>query len=277
MRYYNRTPTTNISYCESCFEKQRQIDQLQEETKLLRAKLKYRQDKDKEPFFGSSTPSSKISLKEDTAEINRKNKGGAKKGHAGNGRGSIREDEADEIIERPVEEDRCPHCQGALEYKETVFRSVVDIFLNKARNILYKCVVKRCVRCNRTVSNKPPILPGNKYGNNLIAQSAIMHYLHGIALKRLEDIWGENLIDGNLIKIFHRIACMWEPALRKLKEEYRTSPVKHADETSWRTDGENGYSWLFRTDRLSIFAFRESRSSRVAMDILGKRKLKGNR
>ena len=275
MRYYNRTPAATISYCESCFKKQQHIDRLEEEIASLKAKLKYRQDKDKEPFFGSSGPSSKIPLKEDTEEINTKKKGGAKNGHIGNGRKSIAEDEADEIIERPVEDDSCPHCGGALEYKETVFRSVVDVFLNKARNTLYKCAVKRCIRCNKTVSNKPPILPRNKYGNNLIAQSAIMHYLHGIALKRLEDIWGENLIDGNLIKIFHRLAGIWEPAFYKLKEEYRKSPIKHADETGWRTDGENGYSWLFRTDSLSIFAFKESRSSRIAKDILGKKKLKG--
>ena len=154
----------------------------------MRAKLKYRQDKNKEPFFGSSTPSSKIPLKENTTQTNKENKGGAKKGHTGNGRKSIPEDEADKVIERPVEENSCPRCGGVLEYKETVFRSVVDVFLNKARNILYKCAVKRCIKCNKTVSNKPPILPRNKYGNNLIASSAIMHYHHGIALKRLEDI-----------------------------------------------------------------------------------------
>lgn len=275
MRYYKPPPTVGISYCEGCFTKQRRIDQLEEEVVLLRAKLKYRQDKNKEPFFGSSTPSSKIPLKENTTQTNKENKGGAKKGHTGNGRKSIPEDEADKVIERPVEENSCPRCGGVLEYKETVFRSVVDVFLNKARNILYKCAVKRCIKCNKTVSNKPPILPRNKYGNNLIASSAIMHYHHGIALKRLEDIWGKNVIDGNLIKIFHRLAGMWEPVIPKLKEEYRKSSVKHADETGWRTDGENGYSWLFRTDKTSIFAFKESRSSRIAKDILGTKRLKG--
>jgi hypothetical protein len=36
-------------------------------------------------------------------------------------------------------------------------------------------------------------------------------------------------------------------------DEFRQSPVKHADETSWRTDGKNGYVWLFATPEISIF------------------------
>jgi transposase len=275
MRYYKSSPTVSFSYCKSCFEKQQRIDQLEEEVISLRTRLRYREDKDKEPFFGSSTPSSKIPVKDKSSQENRKKKGGAKKGHVGNGRKVAPEDKADEIIEIAVEQDRCPDCGGKLEYKESLLRNIVDVCLNKAKNIVYRCEVKRCTKCNKTVTNKPPVLPRNKYGNNLITNSAIMHYYHGIPLKRLEDIWGKDVINGNLIKIFHRLANMWEPAMEKLKEQYRNSDVMHADETGWRTDGDNGYSWLFRTDKLSLFAFRENRSSRIVRDILGTEKLKG--
>lgn len=275
MPYYNSSPTIGISYCEACFEKQQRIDHLEEEIVSLKTKLRYREEKDKEPFFGSQTPSSKILIKENSPEENRKNRGGAKKGHTGNGRKSISEDKADEIIDRPVEEEKCPHCGGELEYKETIWRSVVDVFLNKARKLLYKCEVKRCVKCNKTVSDKPPVLPRNKYGNNLIANSCIMHYFHGMPLKRLEDLWGKEVVNGNLIKIFHRLANMWRPAILMLREEYRRHPVKHADETGWRTDGRSGYSWLFCTDNISIFNFEETRSSRVTKEVFGNKQLPG--
>lgn len=275
MRYYNSSPAIGISYCEGCFEKQQRIDHLEEEAASLRAKLKYRQDKDIKPFFGSQTPSSKLVFKENTPEENRYNKGGAKIGHKGCGRKSISEDAADEIIERPVDEDTCPDCGCKLEYKETILRSIVDVCLNKAKKIIYRCQVKRCVNCNKTISNKPPTLPKNKYGNNLIANSAIMHYFHGMPLKRLENLWGKEVIEGNLIKTFHRLGNFWKPAINKLKEEYRTSPVKHADETGWRTDGDSGYSWLFCTDKISIFNFKDTRSSKVTKEILGAKKLPG--
>ncbi len=275
MGYYKSSPVVGFSYCKNCFEKQRRIDRLEEEVVLLRAKLRYREDKDKEPFFGSQTPSSKLPFKENSPEENIHNKGGAKEGHKGNGRKSIPIDKADEIIERPVEEDACPDCGCRLEYKETILRSIVDVCLNKAKRIIYRCQVKRCVNCGKQISNKPPVLPKNKYGNNLIANSAIMHYFHGMPLRRLENLWGREVVEGNLIKTFHRLSNLWKPAITKLKEEYRKSPVKHADETGWRTDGESGYSWLFCTDKISLFNFKDTRSAKVTKDMLGIKKLPG--
>jgi len=102
-----------------------------------------------------------------------------------------------------------------------------------------------------------------------------MHYFHGIPLKRLEKLWGENVIQGNLMKSFHRLAKLWKPTMEKLKKEYRQHPVKGADETGWRTDGKSGYAWLFATDDISIYALRDTRSSRVAKEVLGTRKLPG--
>jgi hypothetical protein len=49
---------------------------------------------------------------------------------------------------------------------------------------------------------------------------------------------------------------MFEKIPDRLIQQYRTSWVKHADETSWRTNGKNGYVWLFATAQLSIFQFR---------------------
>jgi transposase len=57
--------------------------------------------------------------------------------------------------------------------------------------------------------------------------------------------------------------------------QYRQSAVKHADETGWRTDGHNGFAWLFCTDRLSIFRFRGSRSAAVAKEVFGEKRLPG--
>lgn len=267
--------TSIVSYCKSCFEKQQKIDDLEEQVKSLRNKLKYREEKDKQPFFGSSTPSSKLPVKENTLEENSKKKGGAKEGHKGNGRKGILHEQADRIIELSVDEENCSICGGNLVHKDTTWRNIIDTFLNKAQKLLYACEVKECVKCHKTFSNKPLVLSRNKYGNNLISNSAIMHYFHGIPLKRLEKIWGENVVAGNLIKTFHRLAKFWKPAIEKLKEEYRQNPVKHADETGWRTDGKSGYSWLFASNDTSIFTFRETRSASVVKEVLGIKKLPG--
>jgi len=65
------------------------------------------------------------------------------------------------------------------------------------------------------------------------------------------------------------------PAIDKLIEGYRQSPVKHAAETSWRTDGHNGYAWLFCASRTSLFRFRKTRSASVAREVFGGEALPG--
>ncbi len=71
------------------------------------------------------------------------------------------------------------------------------------------------------------------------------------------------------IKCHSGLATILEPAIPTLVDHYRQAPVKHADETGWRTDGKNGYAWLFATPLISIFRFRNSRAAAVAQEVFG--------
>lgn len=266
---------TDFHFCAECFEKQLKIDRLKEENAQLKAQLRYRTKKDNQEFFGSSTPSSKKYIKANSKEENKNKQGGAKVGHKGNGRKTFTEEEADEVVNLRVEERECPNCGGKLESKEIEERSIVEAIISEARKILYKYQIKKCRCCNTTIENKPLVLPRNKYGNQLITDSAVKHYLYGIPLKRIEDMWGENVVAGNLIKTFHRLADFWKPAIKKLEEDFRAENTKHADETGWRTDGDNGYSWLFCSNNTSIFKFENNRSAKVPAEVLGKEKIPG--
>lgn len=62
---------------------------------------------------------------------------------------------------------------------------------------------------------------------------------------------------------------------QRLLLEYRRAPVKHADERGWRNDGHSGYAWLFCTEGISLFRFRQSRSARVAQEVFGAQRLPG--
>ncbi len=259
-------------FCESCFEKQRKIDKLEEEVERLRAKLNYEKLKTKDGYFGSATPSSKIPFKENSKK--KGHNGGAQKGHKGYGRGKIGEDEADRV-EHLCAGDKCPDCGNLLEGKDIVTRSVIESVPVKAEKVLYKCERKWCKHCKKIIQKKPEVLPRSLYGNQLIANTATMHYVHGIPMGRIERMLGENISSGSLFDVFHRVAQIWGPALPKIIEEYRSSAVKHADETGWRTDGYSGYSWLFCSEKTSIFRFADTRSARIPREIFGKEKLPG--
>lgn len=261
------------NYCEACFEKQRVIDTLQEEVRRLKAQLKYRKNKEAEGFFGSSTPSSQIPVKANTDKKKHRRKKGAKPGHAGNGRTSCPPELAAEVIElEPVK--KCSHCEGDIVIFETNERTVMESEPLRPKRRVYRLPHGRCVKCGRFARTRAPsVLPKSLYGNQLIANAAVMHYVHGVPMGRIcEQL---EIGAGSLMGIFHRLAGFFKQIPEKLILEYRASWVKHADETGWRKDGKNGYAWLFATDNISIFLFGRTRASSVAREILGEDPLPG--
>jgi transposase len=262
-----------VNNCEGCLEKQRKIDQLLEEVQRLKANLRYQERKGKEGFFGSSTPSSQLPFKATTDQENRNHKGGARPGHKGHGRKAHSEETAEEII--PIDPGEiCPDCGGLLKLKKTQDRTVIESEPVKPKKILYHLSHKECTQCHHVFRAKVPgVLPKALYGNQITAQMAVMHYFHGIPMGRICEMTGINL--GSLVDMFHRLSGYFAPVMDLLKEQYRLSPAKHADETGWRNDGQSGYAWLFCTPETSLFSFQNTRSASVPRSIFGNTLLPG--
>jgi transposase len=262
-------------YCKDCFEKQCQIDELTEEVKRLKAKLNYLDRKGQEGSFGSSTPSSQVPLKGNALKENQGKRGGAKPGHRGHGRQSFDESGADRVVRVESEVgDQCPGCGGPLEDKGTENHCVIDIPPLKTERILYQLPKRYCPRCQKSYQPATPgVLPRSLYGNQLVATASTMHYLHGIPMGRIIEQIDVGL--GPLIKIVHRLAKIFGLIPDRLIDLYRQSPVKHADETGWRNDGQSGYVWLFATEKISLFLFRKTRSSSVPREVFGDKPLPG--
>ena len=102
---------------------------------------------------------------------------------------------------------------------------------------------------------------------------AVEHYVHGLTVGYLSRQLAVN--SGSLWAALHQLAQRLAKVPERLVAEYRRAPVKHADETGWRTDGHNGYVWLFCTERISLFRFRQSRSAQVAAEVFGPARLPG--
>ena len=266
---------TLINSCPECLKKQRQIDALKEEIQRLRQKLSYQVRKEKEGFFGSSTSSAKLPLKANTDKDRERKPKGARPGHTGAGRKGVSSLEVNRRMEvESTVGNHCPQCGTPLVDKGGKERLILESQPLQAEPILYRLRRKYCPRCHRIFQPSPPgVLPKHLFGNQLITTSTVMHYLHGIPLGR---VCGQLRVNpGSLVESFHRLAHLFEPVMPRLTEQYRQSHVKHADETGWRTDGQNGYVWLFATGQISLFLFRKSRSAKIPQMILGQKPLPG--
>ena len=179
-----------MAYCKGCLEKQLRIDELAEENKRLKQQLRYRERKEEEGYFGASTPSSKRPVKETTPEENREKKGGGVPGHAGHGRPAHTEETADKIIDRDAG-DVCPDCGGPLIEKEVRNRTVIEAAPARPEKLLYRLHHKICTNCRKEWRAKvPSVLPKSLYGNEITAQTAVMHYIHGIPMGRITEMTG---------------------------------------------------------------------------------------
>ena len=262
-----------VNNCRLCFDKQCKIDDLQEEVKRLKSALGRHKRKEDEGFFGSSTPSSKKPVKPNSAKKEKKPKG-ARRGHKGHGRKSHDPEAVDRILDVDLDSESCPQCGEVLEKKGIEDRSVVDCPSHKPERLQYRLHKRYCPQCRKNFTPRPPgVLPRSLYGNQFIANAIEMYYLHGLPMGRISEYTGVG--PGSLMALFRRCAKLFETIPDKLIQQYRKAPVKHADETGWRTDGENGYVWLFATKDLSIFQFGKNRSSEVPLAVFGKERLPG--
>jgi len=254
-------------------KKQQEIDRLGEENARLKDRLRYQERTAKEGFFGSSTPSSKIPVKPSPPIEQAPRFGGAKPGHIGHGRQAISPEQADRV-ERVSAPERCPECGRWLETKGTKSRTVIDVQPLRRQTVCYQLDQKYCSHCRKLVrASAPGVLPRALLSNRLLAHVAVQHYVYGVTLGQLE-----NQLDvgcGTLLGALHQLARLLEPACEQLVQDYRRALVKHADETGWRTDGHNGYAWLFCTESISVFRFRQTRSGQVALQVFGAKRLRG--
>jgi transposase len=263
-----------INTCESCLEKQRLIDRQIEEIQQLKQKLRVNERKSKEGFFGSSTPSSQIPVKQNSIAENQGKKGGGQKGHRGVGRQVFSQEEADETRVATFSNSTCQTCECRLSQQSANQRAVYEFERERVKKIYYCIERKICPNCRQIVSGKVEnAFPRMSFSNELIVEVAEQHYVLGRTLGQIAERFGLNY--PTLAEALKQIGKKLEPCLEKLKIDYRLSQVRHADETGWRTDGSNGYSWYFGSEKVSLHLFRQTRSASVVAEVLGKEKLSG--
>jgi transposase len=243
-----------------------------ERNKLAKALNKRNQKKEKE-YYGNNTPSSKLNNKPNSSDENKKKRGGGQKGHKGSGR-TIFKEEADRIIELPVESKCCEHCSGELKkngmrehyYQEYIPGRLENVILRKAQMV--------CSKCKKTALGKSnKLLPKHKYGNKFIAMLLTEHFVYGQTVGRLCEKYG--VPPGTFHDFTHKVSDLLKDVVHKIDKKLLESKVIHADETTWSTDGKRGWAFGFFTNQIFCFKFQHSRGSIVPRKLFGDKKYDG--
>jgi transposase len=85
----------------------------------------------------------------------------------------------------------------------------------------------------------------------------------------LGEAFGIRVSHGGLVHMEAAVAGALGPLYRRLLEEVRRAKAVHADDTSWRIDGEDHWPWILLAKGVSYYAVRDTRGRRVVEEALG--------
>ena len=164
--------------------------------------------------------------------------------------------------------DACPHCGCALvggSVKRT--RQVIEVRPSPVQVIEHQYLERCCPQCGKRVTPQVD-LQGVVLGRSRIG----IGLASLIATLREEGRWPIETVQwylatchglrwsaGAVVDVLDRVAAAGTGHLEQILACIRASPVVHGDETGWRENGQNGYSWSFSTpaERYFIHGSRE--------------------
>ena len=190
----------------------------------------------------------------------------------------------DRVVEVPLardERDRelCPRCRCVLTGLRRHARVVEDLTPSNVLVTKFKTRSGHCVNCDARVESRaadqPPAadVPHGQIGLNALALGVMLRVRQRLPFRQIRAVFqkmaGLTVSAGALVKQLKRIARWLEGEYEKLVLKMRASKVLHADETGWRVDGRNAWTWVFTQPLLTLFVTDESRGRKVVSDVLG--------
>lgn len=173
----------------------------------------------------------------------------------------------------------CPHCNACLLDLQDHERIVEDIVPAKVVVTCYHTCSGWCPGCRKRIESRAPEqppaanIPHGQLGINALATAIVLHITHRLPFRQVSQVFadlpGLTVCPGAITRQVQRIADWLENDYEHLMRQLRSAPIVHADETSWRTDGKNGYLWVATTPTQTLYHIDHRRSGEVIRKLLG--------
>ena len=148
----------------------------------------------------------------------------------------------------------CPDCGTRLSGGWTHrTREVIDLPVIPVQVTEHVFIARTCPVCEQRRVPKVDLsgvaLGKQRLGVSLLSLMAALREEGRLPFRTiqwyLQTVHQLRLSVGAIVRAVHQVARQAQPAVDRILERIRGSPVVHADETGWREDGANGYVWTF--------------------------------
>ena len=175
----------------------------------------------------------------------------------------------------------CGDCGCAFGEAVTEVVSITDIPQERRPEVRsYAIETRRCFGCGKSVrGTHPDVAPdqrgatAHRLGPRVKALAHVLHYAHGVPVRKapaiIEDLTGIRLTQGAITQ--HAMALTaGEIGTRyaALRDQVRTEPVTHTDDTGWRVAGKQAFLMAFVNPSLAVYQVRDRHRNEEVRELI---------
>lgn len=253
--------------------KDKEIEKLKEELKQSE-KEKIELEEENENLRECRKTYAKMLFKGKTKKVNSP-KRGRKKGHVG----VSRKKPAEEFIQKEVDVtlSTCPDCGEELGgFKRRYERVIEDIIIQPKIEITkYWIHQYECKHCGAKPSAKSKNVIGQSpFGRKIFATVLFYKYRMKAPIQKivegLKEIHGFQISEGGVQNLLYQASIQFGEKYEELKQLLIDGDKIHGDETGWRVNGENWWTWLWANNEISLFTTEKTRGQEIPLNMLDK-------
>ena len=171
---------------------------------------------------------------------------------------------------------QCPDCQCELRLEDEVRPHIQEDIVLEPR-VVAACFnhhLAYCPECEREVLTPGPgELLGSYIGPAAKATALYLRYELNVSDRKISrfflDFFGLKFVPASACGFERQAVRRGQPLYADLLDKLRSLPVAHADETSWRHDGQNHWVWYGGNNDLAVFLWDAHRSTEAAQKLFG--------
>jgi len=184
----------------------------------------------------------------------------------------------DQVVAVPAPQS-CPQCHSRqLQPTKELHEHLQEDIVLEPRTVVtcFQHELAYCPICDKNVwLAGPGEMPGAYIGPAAKAAAAYLRYQLNVPDRKISqfftDFFGLRFVPASAYGFERQAVRRGLPLYEDLRQKIRALPVVHADETSWRHDGNNYWVWYAGDDDLAFFHLDPHRSAEAAQSVFGQR------